>query len=149
MKHYKERHISQYCHQVLVYGKHNPGPYPVINSFPEKDNPFWKQKKVPGNSTYSEVVQNDKKNFMIAMTKVRDIRKNKKFYNSFVKLRSFSGATLKHLKYYFVPPLIDKTPDRIIFYGRCYNPNEKNPAPEIIANERGECGNTMSLLRRE
>ena len=58
---------------------------------------------------------------------------NRKLQNSFAKLRSFPGATLKHQRYYIVPSLIDKT-DRIILRGRC-NVNNKNSTPEKIANE--------------
>ena len=53
---------------------------------------------------------------------------NRKLQNSFAKLRSFPGATLKHLRYYIVPSLIDET-DRIILRGRC-NVNNKNSTPE-------------------
>ena len=43
---------------------------------------------------------------------------------------SFPGATLKHLKYYIVPSLIDETPDRIILHGGCNDVNNKNSTPE-------------------
>ena len=51
------------------------------------------------------------------------------------KLRSFPIATLKHLKYYIVPSLIDETPGRIILHGGCNDVNNKNSTPEKIANE--------------
>ena len=50
---------------------------------------------------------------------------NKQLHNSFAKLRSTSGATLKHLKYYVVPSLIDNTPDRIILRGGCNDVNNR------------------------
>ena len=58
---------------------------------------------------------------------------NRKLRNSFAKLRSFPGTTLKHLRYYIVPSLIDET-DRIILQRGC-NVNNKNSTPEKIANE--------------
>ena len=57
---------------------------------------------------------------------------NSQLRNSFAKLRSFPGATLKHLKYYIVPSLIDEIPDRIILHGRCNDVNNKNSTPEKI-----------------
>ena len=65
--------------------------------------------------------------------------------NSFAKLRSFLGATLKHLKYYIVPGLIDETPDRIILYGGCNDVNNKNSTPEKTANEIAD----MAILCRD
>ena len=59
---------------------------------------------------------------------------NRKLRNSFAKLRSFPGTTLKHLRYYIVPSLIDET-DRIILHRGCNNVNNKNSTPEKIANE--------------
>ena len=55
---------------------------------------------------------------------------NSQLRNSFAKLRSFLGATLKHLKYYIVPGLIDETPDRIILHGGCNDVNNKISTPE-------------------
>ena len=60
---------------------------------------------------------------------------NNQLRNQFVKLRSFPGATLKHLKYYIVPSQIDETPDRIILHGGCNDVNNKNSTPEKTANE--------------
>ena len=115
-----------------MYNKHNHQPEPVINNFPEKDNPFWQQKIVPGNVTNTEAMQNGKKAFMIGMSMVKGIKVKevyKQLCNSFTKLRSFAGATLKYLKYYVVSSQIDKTPDRITLYGGCYNHNTKNLTP--------------------
>ena len=113
VKNYKEKETWQYCHQAPVNSKKIHRRTPVINSFPEKDNPFWQQKLVPENSKYSDAVRNGKKTFTVGTTTVKSIRMkevNKQLYNSFTKLRSFPGATLKHLKYYVVPSLIDETP---------------------------------------
>ena len=60
---------------------------------------------------------------------------NSQLRNSFAKLRSFPGATLKHLKYYIVPSLIDETPYRIILHVGCNDVNNKNSTPEKIADE--------------
>ena len=60
---------------------------------------------------------------------------NGQLRNSFAKLRSFPGATLKHLKYYIVPSLTDETPDRITLHEGCYDVNNKNSTPEEIVNE--------------
>ena len=70
---------------------------------------------------------------------------NSQLRNSFAKLRSFLGATLKHLKYYIVPGLIDETPDRIILYGGCNDVNNKNSTPEKTANEIAD----MAILCRD
>ena len=71
---------------------------------------------VTGNSTNSDAVRNGKKTFMVGTIMVKGItikEVNKQLHNSFAQLRSFPGATLKHLKYYVVPSLIDETFDRI------------------------------------
>ena len=60
---------------------------------------------------------------------------NSQLRNSFAKLRSFLGATFKHLRYYIVPSLIDKTPDMITLHGGCNDVSNKNSALEKIANE--------------
>ena len=60
---------------------------------------------------------------------------NSQLRNSFAKLRPFPGATLKHLRYYIVPSLIDRTSDRIILHGGCNDVNIKNSTPEKTANE--------------
>ena len=60
---------------------------------------------------------------------------NSQLQNLFAKLRSFPGATLKHLRYYIVPSLINETPNRIILHGGCNHVNNKNSTPEKIANE--------------
>ena len=60
--------------------------------------------------------------------------------------RSFPGATLKHLKYYVVPSLIDETPlQRIILHGGCNDVNNKNSAPGKVANEIAD----MAVLCRD
>ena len=50
---------------------------------------------------------------------------NSQLRNSFAKLRSFPGATLKHLKHYIAPSLIDEILDRIILHGGCNDVNNK------------------------
>ena len=70
---------------------------------------------------------------------------NSQLCNSFAKLRSFPGATLKHLKYYIVPSLIDESPDRIILHGGCNDVNNKNSTLEKIANEIAD----MAILCRD
>ena len=79
---------------------------------------------------------------------VRDIRMkeiNSQLRNSFAKLRPFPGATLKHLKYYIVPSLIDETPDRIILHWECNDANNKNSTLDKTANEIGD----MAILCRD
>ena len=81
---------------------------------------------------------NDKKTLIVGTSKVKGIRireVNSQLRNSFAKLRSFPGATLKHLRYYIVPSLIDETPNRIILHGGSTDVNNKNSTPEKIANE--------------
>ena len=117
VKNYKEKETLKHRHQTPVYSKQNHRPNPVINHFPENDNHFWQQRKVPRNSKCSDAVRNGKKTLIAGTSMVKGIRMkevNRQLRNSFAKLRSFPGATLKHLKYYIVPSLIDETPDRII-----------------------------------
>ena len=147
-KNYKEKKILQHCHQTPVYRKQNHRPNPVINHFPENDNPFWQQRTVPGNSKYSETVRNVKKTFIVATSMIKRIRMkevNSQLRNSLAKLRSFPEATLKHLRYYIVLSLIDETPDRIILHGGCNDLNNKNSTPEKIANKIAD----MAILCRD
>ena len=69
---------------------------------------------------------------------------NSQLHNSFAKLRLFPEVTLKHLKYYAVPSLIDKTPHRTILHGGCNDVSNKNSTPKKIANEIG----VMTILCR-
>ena len=83
-------------------------------------------------------MRNGEKTFIAGTIMVKGIRMkevNGQLRNSFAKLISFPGATLKHLKYYIVPSLIDETPDRITLHGGCYDVNNKNSTPEEIVNE--------------
>ena len=97
-KNYKEGETLQHHYQASVYRKQNHRPNPVINHFPENDNPFWQQRTVPGNSKYSETVRNGKKTFIVGTSMVKGIRMkevNSQLRNSFAKLRSFPGATME------------------------------------------------------
>ena len=137
-KNYKEKDTSQHRHQTPVYRKQNHQPNLIINHFSENDYPFWQQRRVPENSKYSDTVRNGKKTFIVCTSMVKAIRikeVNSQLRNSYAKLRSFPGATLKHLRYYIVSSLIDKTPGRIILHGGCNDVNNKNSTPEKIANE--------------
>ena len=58
---------------------------------------------------------------------------NKQFQNTFTNFRSLHGATLKHVKYYVVPSLIEKNPNKIVFHGRYNDLNNKNLTPKMIA----------------
>ena len=83
-------------------------------------------------------MRNGKKTLIAGTSMIKGIRMkevNRQLSNSFAKLRSFPRATLKHLKYYIVPSLIDESPDRIILHGGCKYVNNKNSTPEKIANE--------------
>ena len=93
-------------------------------------------------------MENGKKTFIVGSSTVKGIKMKEaisQLRNSFVKLRAFLGATLKHLKYYIVPSLIDETPDRIILHGRCNDVNNKNSTPERTTNEIAD----MAILCRE
>ena len=97
-KNYKEKKILQHCHQTPVYRKQNHRPNPVINHFPEKDDPFWQRRTVPRNSKYSDTVRNGKKTLIVGISMVKGIRMkhvNCQLRNSFAKLRSFPGATME------------------------------------------------------
>ena len=82
-------------------------------------------------------MRNGKKMFIgTSMAKgIRIKEVNSQLRNSFAKFRSFPGATLKYLKYYVVPSLIDEPPQRIILHGGCNDVNNKNSTPGKIANE--------------
>ena len=119
-KNYKEKETLQDRHQTPVYSKQKHRSNPVMNHFPENGNPFWQQRTVPGNSKCSDAVRSDEKTLIAGTSMVKGIRMrevNSQLRNSFAKLRSFPGATLKHLKHYIVPSLIDETTDRIILHG--------------------------------
>ena len=121
-KNYKEKETLQYRHLTPVYRKQNHRPNPVINHFPETDNPFCQQRTVPGNNRYSDTARNGKETFIVGTSMVMGIRMkevNSQLRNSFAKLRPFPGATLKHVRYYIVLSLIDEIPDRIISHGGC------------------------------
>ena len=103
---------------------------------------------------YQEIVniltqcETGNKTFILGTSMVKGIRMkevNSQLRNSFAKLRSFLGATLKHLKYYIVPGLIDETPDRIILHGGCNDVNNKYSTPEKTANEIAD----MAILCRD
>ena len=101
----------------------------------------WQQKTVQGIITYSDAVRNGKKTLIVGTTRVKDIKMkeiNAQSDNSFAKLKSFSGVTLKHLKNYVVPSLIDEIPNRIILYGGCTDVNNKNLTSEKTADEIGD-----------
>ena len=137
-KSYKGKETLQHHHQTPVHRNQNHRPNLVINHFSENDNPLWQQRTVPGNSKYSDTVLNGKKTLIVGTSKVKGIRireVNSQLRNSFAKLRSFPGATLKHLRYYIVPSLIDETPNRIILHGGSTDVSNKNSTPEKIANE--------------
>ena len=147
-KNYKEKETLQYRHQTPVYSKQNHRSNPVINHFPENKNHFWQQRTVPGNSKYSDAVRNGKKTLIAGTGMVKGIRMKEvitQLRNSFAKLRSFPGATLKHLKYSIVPSLIDETPNRIILHGGCNDVNNKNSTSEKITNKIAD----MAILCRD
>ena len=136
-KNYKEKETLQHRHQTPVYRNQNQRCNPVMNHFPENDNPFWQQITVPGNSKYSDTVRNGKKTFIVGTSMVKGIKMkevNSQLRNSFAKLRSFHGATSKHLKYYIVPSLIDEIHGKIILHRGCNDVTIKNSIPEKIAN---------------
>ena len=73
-------------------------------------------------------MRNGKKMLIAGTSMVKGISMkevNRQLRNSFEKLRSFLGATLKHLKYYIAPSVIDETPGRIILLGGCNDVNKK------------------------
>ena len=115
------------------------------NHFPENDHPFGQKRTVPGNRKYSETVRNGRKTFIVGTSMVKGIEINSQLRNSFAKLRLFPGATLKHLRYYIVPSLIDETPDKIILHEGCNDVNNKNSTTEKTANEIAD----MAILCRD
>ena len=135
-KNYKEKETLQHRPQAPVYNKQNRRPNPIINHFSEDDNCFWQQRTVPKNSKYSDAVRNGKKTSIVDKSTVKNIRMkevNSQLHYSFAKLRLFPGVTLKHLKHYIVPSLIDETSGRIILHGGCNDVNNKNSTTDKIA----------------
>ena len=119
-KNYKEKETLQHRHHTPAYGTQNHRPNPVINHFSENGNTFWQQRTIPESSKYSDTVQNGKKTFIVGTSMVKGIKMkevNFQLRNSFAKLEPFPGVTLKNLRYYFVPSLINETPNRIILHG--------------------------------
>ena len=57
----------------------------------------------------------------------------------------FPRATLKHLRYYNVPSLLNETADKIILHGGCNDVNNKDSTPEKTANEIAD----MAILCRD
>ena len=84
---------------------------------------------------------NGKKTFRVGTSIIKGIgmkEVNSQLHNSFAKRISFPGVTLKHLKYYLVPFLIDNPPPPklfCIFHGGCNDVNNKNSTSEKIANK--------------
>ena len=106
------------------------------------------QTTVPGNSKYSDTVRNGKKMFIVGTSMVKGIRMkhvNSQLRNPFAKLRLFPRATLKHLRYYNVPSLVNETADKIILHGGCNDVNNKDSNPEKTANEIAD----MAILCRD
>ena len=80
-------------------------------------------------------------------TETRQTRKHQSWKNITLEKRNrfppiqntqdevFSGATLKHLKHYIVPSIIDETLDRIILLGWYNDAKNKNSTSVKIANE--------------
>ena len=73
-KNYKGKEILLHRHQTPVYRKQNHRPNPVINHFPENDNPFWQERTAPGNSKYSDTIRNSEKTFIVGTNMVKAIR---------------------------------------------------------------------------
>ena len=91
-------------------------------------------------------MRNGKETFIVGTRMVKGMKEiNSQLRNSFAKLRSFPGATFKHLKYYIAPSLIEEIPDRIILHGGCNNVNNKNSTSDKIANETAD----MAILCRD
>ena len=66
--------------------------------------------------------------FIVGTSMVKSMRMkevNKQLRNSFVKLRSFPGTTLQHLKYYVVPSFTEETPEKIMLHGGCNDVSNK------------------------
>ena len=83
-------------------------------------------------------MRNGNKTFIVGTSVVKGIRMkdvNGQLCHSFSNLRSFPGATLKHLKYYVGPSLIDEIPNRIILHEGCNDVSNKNSTPEKTGNE--------------
>ena len=86
---------------------------------------------IPGNGTYIEACKYGKKTFVFGTSMVKGIRV-KEFNNNLTRcssrIRSFPGATLKQLKHYVIPTLVDDTPDVVIIEGGCNDLRNGNAA---------------------
>ena len=68
---------------------------------------------------------------MIKGTRRNEFNNNLK--NCSARFRSFPGATVKQLKHYVMPTLIDDTPDVIILHGGC---NDIKPRDNALMSEQ-------------
>ena len=121
-KNYKEKETLQHRHQTPVYSKQNHQRNPVINHFPESDNPFWEQRTVPGNSKYIDAVPNGKKTFLVGTSMKKGIRikeVNNQLRNSFPILSN--NKTWSNNKTFEVLC--------------CPYPNRRNPPTELFCVE--------------
>lgn len=96
------------------------------------------QKTVPGNSSYRDAVKFGRKSIIIGTSMVKGIRMkefNSYIKNGFVKLRSFTGATIKQLCHYAIPSLVDETPNRVVIQAGCNDVANRNNTPQEIAEQ--------------
>lgn len=117
--------------------KQNKRPNIVINRKHENDRMNYRPKVVPGNSSYNDVVKYGKKTFILGTSMVKGMRMkefNQHLKNSFCKLRSFPGASLKQLAHYALPTLVDETPNRVIIHGGCNDISNRSINEQNIAN---------------
>ena len=98
------QHISEQGHRPIVYKKSindaNQGRPVVINSYPENDKHFIKT--LPGNSTYSDIINKGRKVKIFGTSMIKGIR-NKEFNfqveRHHAELKSYPGATAKEIKH--------------------------------------------------
>ena len=75
------------------------------------------QRTYPGNSSYADIVNKCKKVMLFCDSHGKRIRRkefNKYLVNANAHIKSFPGATAKHLNHYVIPALHDEKPDAAV-----------------------------------
>ena len=112
----------------------NRRPNIVVNQYPENEIDF-RKKVVPGNSSYSDVTRSGKNIKILCDSIPKGFRMRE--FNDYVisgnvGLKSFPGATAKHLKHYALPTLHEEKPDAVIVHVGCNDLSTKRGAIQAV-----------------
>lgn len=122
--------------------KNGRRPLIVTNNFPENDVIINRRKTVPGNTSYSEIVEKGKMTYVFGTSLIKGIRRNEFNYylkNTHAIFKSYPGATVRELKHNIQFPLHVNTPDNVILHAGCNDisprRDQEKLTEEEIANE--------------